>query len=97
MINILVTLDVKDFDMLAIFESKAAIIMGSHGGTIIRAFEISRKDDKSGQEVHLLEFPSEAAFAEYRSDPRLLEHADLRLKAIESMTVMKSITLKNYV
>ncbi len=96
MINILVTLEVKDFNVLDLFESKAVQIMHSHGGAIIRAFETVRKNDHSGQEVHLLEFPNEAAFAEYRSDSRHLEHAELRGKAIESMTFVKSCILKSY-
>jgi len=95
-INILVTLEVKDFNMLSIFEGKAAEIMRSHGGDIIRAFETFRNEDRSGQEIHLLEFPSEAAFSEYRSDSRLLEIAELREKAIVSMKVVKSDKLKNY-
>ncbi len=95
MINILVTLEVKDFDKLAIFESMAAKIMHSYGGCIVRAFETFR-EGLSGQEIHVLEFPNEAAFAEYRSDSRLIEHAELREDAIKSMTVMTSSTVKNY-
>lgn len=74
MINILVTLEVKNFDLLTLFESKAAEIMHSHGGRILSGFETIRNKDNSGQEVHLLEFPSDTAFAEYRADPRFIEH-----------------------
>jgi len=95
-INILVTLEVKDFNILTTFESKAAEIMRSYGGDIIRAFETIRNEDLTGQEIHLLEFPSDASFSEYRSDPRLLELAELREKAIISMKVVKSDKLKNY-
>ena len=96
MINILVTIEVNNFDLLATFERKAAEIMGLHGGEIVRAFETSREIDGSGQEVHLLEFPSEDAFMKYRSDFRLSEHAELREKAIKSMTVIQSSVLKSY-
>jgi uncharacterized protein (DUF1330 family) len=96
MINILVTLEVKDFYSLTLFETKATEIMRSHGEHIVSAFETLRNEDNSGQEVHLLEFPNDAAFAEYRADSRLLEHTELRNKAINSINVVKSRTLKNY-
>lgn len=97
MINILVTLEVKDFNLLANFERIAVQIMHSHGGSLIRAFESKRNEDESGQEIHLLEFPSESAFADYRSDPRLLEYAELRDRAISSTAVIKSSQVKSYI
>ena len=97
MINILVTIEVKNFTLLADFESKAVQIMQSHGGSMIRAFESQRNEDGSGQEVHLLEFPSESAFVDYRSDPRLLEYAELRDRAISSTVVIKSSQVKSYI
>lgn len=96
MINILVTLEVKDFHLLSTFENKAAEIMRSHGGDIVRAFETDRNEDGSGQEVHLLEFPNDASFAAYRSDPRLLELTEDRNKAIYSTTVITSSHVKTY-
>jgi uncharacterized protein (DUF1330 family) len=96
MISILVTIEVKSFDLLADFESKAVKVMHTHGGDIVNAFETQRNEDGSGQEVHLLEFPSHSKFDEYRSDSLLLEYADLRTKAIKSSTVVISTTQKNY-
>lgn len=96
MINILVTLEVKDFDSLAAFESKAVQVMQFHGGDIIRAFESQRNEDGSGQEIHLLEFPNIAAFDEYRSSSLLLEYTELRSKAIDSTVVVISSELKEY-
>ena len=96
MINILVILEVKDFDALTTFERIAVKIMRSHGGDIVKAFETSRGEGQSGQEVHLLEFPNEKAFAKYRADLRLLEHAELRDQAIQSTKVMKSSIFKSY-
>jgi len=96
MINVLVTIEVKDFSHLTDFESKAVQIMQSHGGSMIRAFESQRNEDGTGQEIHLLEFPSESVFVDYRSDSRLLEYAELRDKAISSMVVIKSDQLKTY-
>jgi uncharacterized protein (DUF1330 family) len=95
-INILVTLEVKNFDSLTIFETIASEIMHFHGGRIVRAFETIRNTDNSGQEVHLLEFPSDAAFAEYRVDSRLSEHTKLRNLAIISTEIVISSTLKSY-
>ncbi len=97
MINILVTIEVKDFNLFATFERKALEIMRSHGGDIIRAFETHRNDDGSGQEIHLLEFPNDRDFSDYRANPLLLVHSDLREKAIKSTSVVTSIELKNYI
>jgi uncharacterized protein (DUF1330 family) len=96
MINILVTLEVKDFSLLAIFESKAVQLMNSHGGRIVRAFETQKNEDDTGQEIHLLEFPDIASFDAYRSNPALLEFAELRNKAIKSTTVVISTVQKEY-
>ncbi len=96
MINVLVTLEVKNFTYLASFESKAVYIMRSYGGSMIRAFESKRNEDGSGQEIHLLEFPSIAAFDEYRSNSLLLKYAELRNKAIYSMVVVISGEQKEY-
>ncbi|MBL4798101.1 MAG: NIPSNAP family protein [Oleispira sp.] len=96
MINILVTLEVKDFNFLTLFETKAAEIMRAHGGRIISAFESVRNEDNSGQEVHLLEFPNDASFEKYRADARHIEHAKLRNKAIDTTSIVISRELKNY-
>jgi len=96
MIHVLVTMEVKDFTQLAAFESKAVQVMHYHGGVMVRAFEVKRYDDGTGQEVHLLEFPSLEAFDEYRSNPLLLEYAELRCKAIDSTVVVISSVSKDY-
>ena len=96
MINVLVTIEVNNFSLLSDFESKAVKIMHSHGGGMIRAFETKRNEDGTGQEIHLLEFPNITAFDEYRSNPLLLEYAELRSKAIESMVVVISTEQKEY-
>lgn len=96
MINILVTLDVKSFSLLADFEAKAVQVMRAYGGCIVRAFETVRNDDDSGHEIHLLEFPNVGAFNEYRADSRLLEYAELRDSAIAETTVITSDKQKEY-
>ncbi len=96
MVNILVTMEVKDFALLAVFERKAVAIMGAHGGEVVRAFECGRNEDGSGKEIHLLEFPSLVAFESYRSNPLLLKYANLRSKAIESTAIVISTESKEY-
>lgn len=96
MINVLVTLEVKNFTLLSEFETKAVQFMHSHSGRIVKAFETKRNADNSGQEIHLLEFPSIDAFDAYRSNPILLQYAALRNEAIESTSVIISETNKEY-
>ena len=96
MINVLVTLEVKNFTLLSEFESKAVQIMHSHSGRMVKAFETERNTDNSGQEVHLLEFLSMDAFDAYRSDPLLLKYAALRNEAIDSTNVIISDKSKEY-
>ena len=96
MINILVTLEVKSFKLLTAFETKAVQIMSVYGGRLISAFETVRNADDSGEEIHLLEFPSLTAFDEYRLDPQLLASAELRNEAIASTEVVISSEQKEY-
>ena len=96
MINILVKLDVKDFDAFDRFEKQASLIMGKYDGRIISAFETERHSDGSGQEIHVLEFPSEEAFGEYRKDPVLADLAYLREQAISNTSVEVSLRIKEY-
>lgn len=96
MINVLVTIKVKNFDLLAEFESKAVKVMQLHGGSMVQAFETLRNKDDSGLEIHVLEFPCMSAFNDYRSDPLLQEYSDLRKHAIDSIDVAISSAQKNY-
>lgn len=66
--------DVAGFEA---FERAVAEIMVHHGGRIERV--VRRLDPGDGPfEVHVVTFPSDAALAEYRADPRLKELAPLR-------------------
>ncbi len=96
MINVLVTIEVKDFNSLTAFETEAVKIMSSYNARMITAFETQRNDDGTGQEVHLLEFPDELSFSNYRSDRRFNTLTDLREKAINSIEVISSRVLKLY-
>jgi uncharacterized protein (DUF1330 family) len=72
------------------FEAQAFEIMQQHGAQPPQV----RNPDPSGPdtpfETHLLEFPSEAAFDAYRSDPRLRALAGLRDRCIERTRIMVS-------
>jgi len=95
-INILVKMDVKDFNAFDQFEKQASLIMGKYNGRIISAFETEHNSDGSGQEVHVLEFPSEEAFGEYRKDTALADLANLREQAISGTSVELSLCIKQY-
>ena len=96
MINVLVKLSVRNFGVLEQFEQSASKIMAKYGGRILSAFETRRSDDGTGEEVHLLEFPDEQAFNNYRNDNSLLDLAGLRERAISNAEIKISISLKAY-
>ena len=95
-ITVVVTLEVIDFDLFERFERDAAIIMKQYGGKIVSAFETRHELDGSGEEIHVLEFPSEEAFGRYRADRSLTALSGLREQAISSTKVQISILLKSY-
>lgn len=96
MIHILVKLTVKNFTALEEFECQAVAIMNRHGGQLLSAFETCRNEDGSGEEVHVLAFPSDEAFARYRADGDLASLKDLRERAVIHTEVLVSERLKNY-
>jgi hypothetical protein len=93
---VMVTLSVKNFDALEAFEKEAAVIMASHGAVMIKAFESRREYDGSGEEIHIIEFPTPAAFEAYRTDERLFELSELHEQAIIDMDLKVSQTTKQY-
>jgi hypothetical protein len=52
------------------FEAKSLAIAARHGGRVVRAIRLSSEaaDEDAPYEFHLLEFPSQGAFAAYRND-----------------------------
>ncbi len=96
MLHVLVQLTVKDFAALAKFEQRAAQLMANYGGQIVAAFETIHNDDGTGEEVHLLTFPDEAAFDAYRQEPALRALAALREQALAHTEVSVSIGVKTY-
>ncbi|MFK7733728.1 MAG: DUF1330 domain-containing protein [Pseudomonadales bacterium] len=97
MIQILVELTVKNFDLLERYENQALVIMAKYGGRLLSSFETSRAADGTGEEIHLLQFQNEHEFTSYREDSDLIELADLREHAIQATDIRISTRLKEYV
>jgi uncharacterized protein (DUF1330 family) len=70
------------------FESAAARIMRRYGGAITRRIRSEPGADRSAPyEIHVLDFPDAAAFANYRNDAELAAMAELRTSAIRQTRV----------
>ena len=70
------------------FEAAAARIMERHGGRIERRVATrSERGPDQPDEVHVVTFPSESAFEDYRLDPELVPLAALRAQAIRKTVV----------
>jgi uncharacterized protein (DUF1330 family) len=96
MYKLLVTIQVADFQALNEFEKQAAEIMSDYQGKITSAFETSRNDDGSGEEIHIVEFQTENDFTNYRNDLRLKNLVGLREKAISSTEIKICSNEKSY-
>lgn len=65
------------------FERAAARVMAKHGGEIERAIYIPPGDDEElCQEVHIVTFPDDRAFAAYRADGGLKDLMYLREESV---------------
>lgn len=96
MIKVFVKLQVLNFDALESYERQANAIMKRYGGSIVAAFEITKDLNGAGEEVHLLQFPDEESFNQYRSDKELLQLADFRDQAISDTQVTMFVREKVY-
>lgn len=70
-------------DTFRAFEMGAAKVMAKHGGRIERTVVVV--PDTSAEvlrEIHVVTFPSEAAFSAYRNDGQLAELAPLRDQSV---------------
>ena len=85
---LVVTLDVKPEarDDFRTYETLAARTMVRHGGRIERV--VVAREAAPHREVHLVRFPSEAAFAAYRADPALAAAAHLRERSVVATTIV---------
>ncbi|WP_114284777.1 DUF1330 domain-containing protein [Candidatus Halocynthiibacter alkanivorans] len=72
------------------FEAQAFEIMQQHGAQPPQVRNPTPSGPDTPSEIHLLEFPSEAAFDAYRDDPRLHALAALRDSCIARTRIMLS-------
>lgn len=89
----------KGIEALRSFERKVLPILHSHGGQLVTALSPSRafgNFDPLPDEVHILNFPSEQDFQDYRDDPLHLGLATERTQAIRHTEIMLSITAAPY-
>jgi len=81
------------------FEKKVLPLLKQHNGRLDHAFtpapELSIMDD-APDEVHVLSFPSEAAFTAYRKDPQHLALRDERTKAIRKTRIIAGTAMTSY-
>jgi uncharacterized protein (DUF1330 family) len=77
------------------FERAAADIMSKHGGRIEMMVRCSGVDENPF-EVHIVSFPSVAAFEEYHGDPRLVELRSLRERAIARTEIWQGAQRQAY-
>jgi uncharacterized protein (DUF1330 family) len=70
-------------DKFRAFESHAAKVMKKHGGRIERTVVVvADGSPELIREIHVVTFPSEAAFTAYRKDEQLAELAHLRDESV---------------
>lgn len=90
MITLVALLTVRDAAAFNSFEMQAEAIMKTHGGRIDVVFRPNVADSRAEpqvDEIHVVKFPNQKAFENYRSDKKLLELAPLREQAISQTAV----------
>ena len=88
-------MDVSDFELFEKYERTVNPIIKRHGGVILEALEIERNDN-SGKEIHIIEFPDELSFESYKNDVDLNQHRELRKQAISKTEINVVGKSKNY-
>ena len=79
------------------YESRVVPIMKMHGGRVLSAFKPKgHEHPEIPDEIHLIEFPSEAAFQSYRSDSEVARLAERRGLAISKTVIYTSEELLDY-
>lgn len=63
------------------FESLAIPILRQHQGVLVSASSGSQQND-GPDEIHIIQFPSTAAFESYKADVRHIELAEMRSECI---------------
>ena len=76
------------------FETAAASIMVRRGGSIARRMGVAGKHGSDEpDEVHVVTFPSRAAYEAYRADPALSSLSALRAKAVLRTVIWEGVDL----
>jgi uncharacterized protein (DUF1330 family) len=70
------------------YEDQVLALLGRHGARLLQRVRAIDPQD-APQEVHLIEFPSEAALQEYMDDPARLALTDLREQGIAGTEVLR--------
>lgn len=71
------------------YEAACVRIMSAHGGRLLAAFRPEGPAGDTFTEVHILSFPTEAAFQNYLSDPERLSLAPLQEECILQASVTR--------
>lgn len=93
MLDVVVLLYGTGVGAIAEFEREAIPMLREHGAELLSAF---RPEPATGggaaapDEVHVLRFPSQAAFAAYRADRRLARLSGVRQRVIARSEVLVS-------
>lgn len=67
------------------FEAKVIPILKEYGGRLISASSHSQRSKHDPDEIHVIQFPSMAAFHAYKTDIRVLELQSLKANTISKM------------
>lgn len=70
------------------YESRAAGIMARYGGVIERTVAVAHFGAGEEREVHVLRFPSESEFQQYRADEELSSLAEWRSRCISRTEIL---------
>lgn len=75
------------------YEQAAVRVMAQHGGRFVRVFRPLHpgEDEATPDEIHLLAFPSEEAFAAFRADEGLRPYYSLRDQAVHQAALLKLV------
>lgn len=93
---VIAILRVTDFEALARFEHSVAPILSSVGAKILHAIEVHRHADGTGEEVHVLYFPDEESFENYKIKTNDESIKNLRSTAISSIDIKIEKAHKQY-
>ena len=91
----LLTIRRSELDRVRGYEQAAQRIMARHGGRIEYAYELAGTEETL-RELHVLEFPDQAAFDAYLADPERAAHAPDRARAILSTEIWPAKLLPRY-